>query len=139
MKIQNFSYGWTIRDNRRGGGGLGDNNSPKKSCKENLSEKKSCKQWHQKKVHAEPEKKSRRQVSWKKKIVHRQIFNPPPVISNSPPHSLRKTENVVPELSVSLVPSSVGENSCLFSSQLPEDSLKLEEVHQELDYTTIHP
>ena len=39
MKIQNFSYGWTIRDNRRGGGGLGDNNSPKKSCKENLSEK----------------------------------------------------------------------------------------------------
>ena len=53
--------------------------------------------------------------------------------------TLRNTENVVPGLSVSLVPSSVRENSCLFSSQLPEDSLKLEEVHQEcLKHAILH-
>ena len=45
--------------------------------------------------------------------------------------TLKNIENVVPGLLVSLVSSSVVENSCLFSSQLPEDSLKLEEVHQE--------
>ena len=42
------------------------------------------------------------------------------------------TENVVPVLSLSLVSSSaVIEKSCLFSSHLPENPLKLEQVHQE--------
>ena len=46
--------------------------------------------------------------------------------------TLRNVENVEPGLSVSLVSSSVVENLiCLFSSQLSEHSLKLEEVHQE--------
>ena len=53
--------------------------------------------------------------------------------------TLRNIENVVPGLSVSLVSSSVVDNSCLFSSQLPEDSLKLEEVHQEcLKHAWLH-
>lgn len=44
--------------------------------------------------------------------------------------TFRTIVNVVPAFSVSLVSSSISENSCLFSSQFREDSSKLEEVHQ---------